>query len=391
MFKKILILLIIFSSISGASAWYDPNWGYRIPVSIDNTGNVSLTAHRFDVSIPSGINESSIRVVNDSSGLVVAHWAENVSLGVCYGLWFNGSVDSGVSENYYIYYGNDNVSSTSSYNDTFGDGIVLDTPLTSRYADGNTMIDRSPSGNNGTNHGATVGSDYSEFDGVDDKIVSVNPLGFNIHGGDYTAGVMMYINKDVKVNWPVCLKIGSTYGNGFAIEEQRFITHDGAVVIVSYTGLSVREWHSIIVTHNISEKKICVWIDGNLYNDKVYSGILPNTQSGYVTVGDTSFGSWFNGSISDTRIYNRALTPTQITSLYEQGNTTPSVTLQSVEGLLPPPSIFQNTVTTLAGFPTAVSSILSSFLQYLPLFVGILISGFLIIICVGVFGKLKRW
>ena len=54
-------------------------------------------------------------------------------------------------------------------------------------------------------------------------------------------------------------------------------------------------------------------------------------------------------------------------------------------------SWFKNTVTIISGFPAAIGGILTSFLSFLPLFIGILISGALILVCVGVFGKIKRW
>ena len=51
----------------------------------------------------------------------------------------------------------------------------------------------------------------------------------------------------------------------------------------------------------------------------------------------------------------------------------------------------RKTINILSGFPVLIKSILASFISYLPLFMGILISGFLIMVCVGVFGKLKQW
>ena len=54
-------------------------------------------------------------------------------------------------------------------------------------------------------------------------------------------------------------------------------------------------------------------------------------------------------------------------------------------------SWFKTTIPIITGFPAAIGGILTSFLSFLPLFIGILVSGFLILVCVGVFGKLKRW
>jgi hypothetical protein len=59
--------------------------------------------------------------------------------------------------------------------------------------------------------------------------------------------------------------------------------------------------------------------------------------------------------------------------------------------LSPADNKFYQTIKIIKNFPSTISNILTSFLSYLPLFIGILISGFLIIVCVGVFNKFKRW
>lgn len=58
---------------------------------------------------------------------------------------------------------------------------------------------------------------------------------------------------------------------------------------------------------------------------------------------------------------------------------------------IPEDNRFINTIEIIKGFPNTIINILNTFLSYLPLFIGILISGFLLIICVGVFSKFKRW
>ena len=52
---------------------------------------------------------------------------------------------------------------------------------------------------------------------------------------------------------------------------------------------------------------------------------------------------------------------------------------------------FYKTIKILEQFPTVLSNTLSTFISYLPLFIGILIAGTLIFVTVGIFSKFKRW
>ena len=55
----ILILLIILNSLGMASAWWDANWQYRMPMNINNTGNsYTLTNHTIylNVTYEGGMN-----------------------------------------------------------------------------------------------------------------------------------------------------------------------------------------------------------------------------------------------------------------------------------------------------------------------------------------------
>lgn len=58
---------------------------------------------------------------------------------------------------------------------------------------------------------------------------------------------------------------------------------------------------------------------------------------------------------------------------------------------LPADNRFYKTIEILEGFPTVLTNTLSTFLSYLPIFIGILIGGSLILLTVGIFSKFKRW
>ena len=380
-----------------SSNWYSNDWDHRLPVTIDNTGNVSLTNYLFDVSIPSGINESSICVVDGLNAVVVPHWSENVSGGVCYGLWFNASIESEINTDFYIYYDNNAVASASSYNDTFGEGIILDMPLTTRYADGNTIIDRSTHANNGTNYGTTIDSDYTYFDGTNDYI---NISLFSPDMVTTKAYTISYIINTTQsepswnsrhVHWydgvdgygVTPTNLGKIY-----IYTSGQNTLDDAVANGSSTNDGTP--HLITTVFDQPNDIAKIYIDKSIdYSTTSYIDNSVTTNS-IVWIGVNDVGAaFYSGRMSDIRFYDKALSASQITSLYEQHNTTPSLSLGSEQPEID--SQYKTVITVINAFPATLQHTLTILLSYIPLLVGGLIAGFLIILVMSVFGKLKRW
>jgi hypothetical protein len=104
-----------------------------------------------------------------------------------------------------------------------------------------------------------------------------------------------------------------------------------------------------------------------------------------LTGNQTDADIWFN--IINYKADNR-LFILKIVSTDNEGST--SVSWSPIFEL-PSDNTYYRTIEIIKDFPSTISNILTSFLSYLPLFVGILISGFLILVCVGVFSKFKRW
>jgi hypothetical protein len=118
-------------------------------------------------------------------------------------------------------------------------------------------------------------------------------------------------------------------------------------------------------------------------NDYNFIAFINDTLTGNQTDVDIRFNT-----TDYTNKYSSGSYRFKIVSTDNEGTT--SVTWSN-EFQIKRDSWFKDTVSILSGFSSSISSILNSFLRFLPLFVGILISGFLILVCVGVFGKLKRW
>jgi hypothetical protein len=92
------------------------------------------------------------------------------------------------------------------------------------------------------------------------------------------------------------------------------------------TTLVANQWHQITVVRNTASKKIFIYNDGNL--DVAAGGLSytydPVAGSRIAAIGQrsTAGGIFWNGSIDDVRIYNRALSSTEVGDLYRMGKAT---------------------------------------------------------------------
>ena len=104
--------------------WWDTHWDARRELRINNTGGSELSYYQVFVDLSeTPIDATSLRVVNDTAGTTVPHWNESVDAnGDVTKLWFNCThipADSWLNGTYYIYYINDEASSTSDGDTTF--------------------------------------------------------------------------------------------------------------------------------------------------------------------------------------------------------------------------------------------------------------------------------
>ncbi len=189
-------------------------------------------------------------------------------------------------------------------------GLVLDMPLTTKHMKSNTKVsDLTPYGNDGTVSGAIVGSQYTSFDGVDDKII---------------------LNNDIKITsismWANFWNVNTT---------SYFMGNLGTTMGVRYNGTS------FLIFNNGDNWKALNWTKVNKFVNLIIVRI--NNTSNYdcyidgVKIGSTYAGDGnldvlinqigirgvtdfpFNGSISNVKIWNRALSEAEVKLLYEKG------------------------------------------------------------------------
>ncbi|MBN1358017.1 LamG domain-containing protein, partial [Candidatus Bathyarchaeota archaeon] len=103
---------------------------------------------------------------------------------------------------------------------------------------------------------------------------------------------------------------------GFEIgKEGSTVTWAGALAPVN-SYLAVGKWSHIVGTADTATHKVCLYIDGVKVDERSFSGQI-NTNSIAFQIGKRSDGGYFGGIIDEVRIYDRALSASEISSYYD--------------------------------------------------------------------------
>jgi hypothetical protein len=212
------------------------------------------------------------------------------------------------------------------------DGLVAYYPF-----NGNAN-DESGNGNNGVIHGSALTADRLgklnsayNFDGVDDYLQISNSGSLNFGTSDFT--ISCWINTDIYPSYPVALidkrtspargfvlyynevfgKTGIQLGNGSA-----YINFNSQ----NTYSLQSNNWiHLLVSVDRNSSTGMKLYINGQLkdtFDPTSVPGTLDNL--GDLLIGKNSISSsfpYFKGKMDDIRIYNRALSASEIQQLYQ--------------------------------------------------------------------------
>ena len=200
--------------------------------------------------------------------------------------------------------------------------------LVAYYPFNGNAKDESGNGKDGYLNGVTLSSDrFGEsgkaygFDGENDFIeIGTGGVGANPHQLTQIAWIQ---TKDRRAGWPVVIltkrqRIGSdcpTFGiiGGYAtlaIDGDSFIEN-----VIGNSHVSDGEWHQIVgVRDNL---KYSVYVDGKIEKSKEVSHVLEGSDLPMHIGHHGGWGTYFQGSLDDIRIYNRALSEAEVKELYE--------------------------------------------------------------------------
>ena len=274
--------------------------------------------------------------ITDINGKLIPHWVEPLTCNTSTTkIWTKVPSITTSGDTVYLYYGNSAVDSKSSTVDTFIREISgvqgawdMDGTVGAIFTWA-TLADSSGNANTGTamNFNAT-GMAYAnsqfgqgvDFDGVDD-FVAHDSISFD-DASPYTYSVWLKWSGAEKSN---VLPFGDTQDYASTI----FLVSDGAKVFRYLTSVEIRDitgvdttelfdgmWHYLVWTVE-SNRTVTVYIDGEFNEDAT----IPETDMTYngIARGFSMSGFTFDGFIDNVRIYNQALSATEVSDLYGTG------------------------------------------------------------------------
>lgn len=206
-------------------------------------------------------------------------------------------------------------------------GLVLDMPLNSKYTKdeivgSEIMTDRTPYSNDGQNYGANVGTDYTTFDGVDNYVEAL-PVPSDI--GAFS--VVLWINTTRQNDFVYYIHRGvsaSIGGSIFCLGEYAnylmWAVNGRYEAGKSSTLIPESEFICLIGTYDGDKAKL--FLNGDLIHTDTFGAITSEPSGNKMGIGGTAHpyaNRFTDGSISSLKIYNRALSESEIKLLYDKG------------------------------------------------------------------------
>lgn len=209
------------------------------------------------------------------------------------------------------------------------EGLALYLPF-----DGNTG-DSSTHGTDGVNSGATLTSDRNSdptnayfFNGSGTQIYVPDVASLDVTNVTlafwFRPGVLAQYNNMVnKFGRSGNISFGSHIGDASRTDKVCFrISTDGTLGaltdLYSTNGVAVDEWHHFCGTYDGVEMRL--YLDGMLNSSQAKTGNI-HVSSEALRVGTYSYysGWYFNGTLDEVALWNRTLSPTEVTLLYLNG------------------------------------------------------------------------
>jgi hypothetical protein len=301
---------------------------YKV-VTINNSGT-ALTDYQFNIALDSSDTSfwshvksdgGDIRIYDDSTEL--AYWIESFNYaGKSAAIWVKlPSFAASSTKKLYLYYGNSSLTTLSNYDNVFTKDYG-DSGLAGLWhmdaGSGNTAVDTSGNGNNGTLNGRVGLS----FDGVDDYVKVPSSASLNITNA---ITIEAWINPtEISNNKSLFGK--ENYGFGWDIllasNNSLNFRSSGLTPIDNYMNpaLDLTKWNHFVLTYDSSggANNLKVYHNGIQTSVLTVTGTFPNNLGINLLIGkaNTMDGVPFKGVIDDVRIYNRTLSAAEVTEHY---------------------------------------------------------------------------
>jgi hypothetical protein len=157
------------------------------------------------------------------------------------------------------------------------------------------------------------------FDATDDYI-NLNSVAPLIAGGDFSLeAVIKGPTQDHKGIIPINT---STGGNRalFLIRHASMGLYDGGTWYIGNIDVDDNNWHHVMLSYTRSTKKAVIYVDGEISLDTTTNNMITVATDDRISVGQewdgASTSDHFNGDIPVVKIYNKALTTTEVRNNY---------------------------------------------------------------------------
>lgn len=346
--RIILLLLVVgavafffFKDIKKASAeWFDQNWFYRQAITITVTSSASDVSNLdtwFTMSTSALISASKLQSscqdlrFTNANGKLLPYYIDSGCNTTATKIWVKADLVPKNSTTYtvYAYYGNANaVAASDSTKFNLYKGLVGYWNM--NESSGN-LTDSSGNSATGVVTGTTVASgkfgNGRIFNGTSE---SANP-GVIMPTGAYTKAA--WIKKGSQAVNNNILSGDSDSQHAFWAPTSSFklsAGHNGAWSSVQDPTALDSNWHHVVVTYdpNTSSGLMVLYKDGVEVN-RATGVAAPTLTTRQLYIGNYAGGNFFDGSMDEARVYNRALSASEVSQLYNDGT---SSILTAVQG-----------------------------------------------------------
>jgi hypothetical protein len=184
---------------------------------------------------------------------------------------------------------------------------------------------------NGANFSTGKVGEAASFDGIDDYVFLGNNLHDTLHQGDWSLSLWMYKTNTAQGALYSTIYVGpnvKSYGallSGTTTYSFQIYANSSSQMLLNFGTFVTNQWNHLVVTRSSSLGNYKSYLNGTLIST-VSSAVNPTYLNGYVnrvTQGGRQFSAmaqFLNGKIDETYIWNKVLSDSEVTELYNSSN-----------------------------------------------------------------------
>lgn len=165
-----------------------------------------------------------------------------------------------------------------------------------------------------------LGGGTWSFDGINDFIESNGTVPY-IAGSDFTLAAWV---KGFPQDHKSVMSLNNSSGGNRALWMQRSTggmgLYDGGTWFYGTQDIADDEWHHVVLTYDVSARRAIIYTDSNVTMDAVTNNTINVLSSDQLSIGmeydGASSSDHFAGWIATASVYNRCLTPVEVSQNY---------------------------------------------------------------------------